>query len=175
MSIETMLATMGKSVTPHQVGVTGAKQVRAMLHAGGTPVTPDTPQKYDRTKKAYESGVRATMGKVSAYWLIDAGLLTTHAPPSTFEEVQAMYPMRAIESPSGMPRNDVFNLGDDPKVAILRNRLEALRGVFYDADEIQKARQVMSTDEGLREVALCVLNAERIIDDYKALRKEPCL
>jgi hypothetical protein len=168
MSIESMLATMGKSVTPHQSGVTDAKQARARLHAGCTPVTPVTPQKDDQTKKACESGVRATVGKVSAYWLIDGALLTTHAPPSTFEEVQAMYPKRSIEPLSDMPRDEVFSYGDNPKVAILQNRLEALRGVFYDADEILKALQLMSTDEGLREVALCIVNAETWLADSLA-------
>jgi TubC N-terminal docking domain len=38
----------------------------------------------------------------SAYWLIDGVMLTTHAPPSTFEQVQAMYPMRSIEPLSPM-------------------------------------------------------------------------
>jgi hypothetical protein len=169
MSIETMLAEMGKSVTPHQVGVTGAKQARAKLYEGCTPGTPVTPQNDDQTKKACESGVRATMGKVSAYWLIDGGLLTTHAPPSTFEEVQAMYPMRSIEPLPRMPCNEVFSHGDNPKVAILRIRLEALRGVFYDADGILKALQLMSTDEGLREVALCIVNAEKYLASRLAL------
>jgi hypothetical protein len=165
MSIETMLAEMGKSVTPHQVGVTSAKQARARLHVGCTPVTPVTPQKHDQTKKACESGVRATVGKVSAYWPIDGVILTTHAPPSTFEEVQAMYPVRSIEPLPEMPRNEVFSQGDNPKVAILRNRLEALRGVFYDTDEILKALQLMSTEEGLRELALCIVSAERLVND----------
>jgi hypothetical protein len=169
MSIETMLAEMGKSVTPHQVGVTGAKPARTRLHAGCTPVTPVTPQKDDQTKKAYESGVQATVGKVSAYWLIDGVILTTHAPPSTFEDVQAMYPMRSVEPLPRMPCNEVFSHGDNPKVAILQNRLEALRDVFYDADEILKALQLMSTDEGLREVALCIFNAEKYLVGSLAL------
>jgi hypothetical protein len=129
------LAEMGKSVTPHEAGVTGEKQARARLHAGCTPVTPVTPQKGAKPKNSSETGVQPTVGKVFAYWLIDDVMLTTHAPPATFEDVRRLYPQRSIKPLDDMPRDEVFSHGDNPKVARLQVRLEALRGVFYEADE----------------------------------------
>jgi hypothetical protein len=107
--------------------------------------------------------ILALLSSRSDYWLIGGVIVVGGAPALSLSEVQARYPNQRVEPMDTMPRDSAFSHGDSPKVARLQTRLEALKGVFYDNDEILRALQLMAIDEGLHEVALCVLDAERQI------------
>jgi hypothetical protein len=107
------------------------------------------------------------LGTASPYWLVGDELVITSAPPLTLAEVQSKYPGQVCKPlAEHTPRSKPVQK-NTLKVDQLSQRIENLRGNFYDDEDIVFALRWLASCSDTTELEKLIVDAENQISQLK--------
>jgi hypothetical protein len=100
------------------------------------------------------------LSQPSAYWLIGGAIVVTSSPPFTLSEIQQAYPGQTCKPLAEPLCSDMANQ-NRIDADMLRNRVEALTGVFYDHEDVVFAIRWIYSGRNLADIGKLLDDAEK--------------